>query len=152
LVVKIFKNEKGFFFAVDSLIAVVIAFIFIVGVVFFVNRASEDKFANLYLEKVANDILFVMNKNETLQSLDNNKIQGVLAGVLPKNLAANLNVTTFKCTDQSCNTFTYNNNINILTPANAVESDAVIARTGFVTFKAGKIDLFATAELRIWLI
>lgn len=146
------RKEKGFFFALDSLIAIVIAFILISGVVIFINRAEEDKFPDLYLEKLSNDILFTLNKNNTLQTLDKTKIQNVLSGILPKNLGAKLNITTFSCVDNSCSSFKYNSNITVTVPVNTVENNGVIARTGFVTFKGGRIDLYAIAVLRIWLI
>ena len=146
------KNKKGFFFAIDSLIAVIIAFVLIVGIAVFVNKAQDDKLSTLYLEKIANDILFTINKNKTLETLDQIKIQNVLSGVLPKNLAATLNITTFVCSDQPCSSFQFDSNIVITIPSGAVEKDALIARTGFITFKGGKIDRFAIADLRIWLI
>ena len=145
-------GRRGFFFAIDSLIAIVIAFILISAVVLFLNRAEEDRFSTLYMEKVANDMLYVMNRNGTLQTLNSGHMRNVLAGMLPRNLAAQLNVTTYECADQNCNSFRFDNNIITLIPTNAAERDAVIARTGFVTFSGGKLNKFAIAELRIWLI
>jgi len=100
------KNmRKGFFFSIDIMIAIIIAFIFILALSFHLSRGQEDPFVSLYLSKVANDILVSLNKNKTLETLNKTLISYALGAVLPKNLGAILTVMAYQCKDSSCSDF-----------------------------------------------
>lgn len=141
--------KKGFFFSIDIMIAIIVAFILILSLSFHLLRGQEDPFASLYLSKVANDILVVLNKNKTLETLDTATINSSLVAVLPKNLAAKLNITIFCDPEGGCRVPA--KDVNIIYPSGAVEKDAVISRRGFLTFANKKIQYYCLAELRVWL-
>ena len=140
---------KGFFFSIDIMIAITVAFILIFALSFHLLRGQEDPFTSLYLSKIANDILVVLNKNKTLETLDAAAINSSLAAVLPKSLAAELNITVYCDPEGKCKVPT--KDVNIVYPSSAVEKDAVISRTGFLTFTNKKIQYYCLAELRVWL-
>jgi hypothetical protein len=146
--------RKGFFFSLDVLIAIIIAFVLIAGIFYHILRGQEDKYANLYMSKVANDALVSLGKNKTLETLDDDMIKNILTEILPKNFAYKLNITVYECSDAKCSSFVRvpSEDVNILYPEDATEQDSLPAKRGFVTFEDNEIEYFALAELRVWLI
>lgn len=144
--------RKGFFFSLDIAFAIMIAIILVVGIFFNLNKSQNGEFEKLYLSKFANDALITLDKNRTLETLNNSAIENRLNYILPNNLAFKLNVTVYKCKeDIKCNEFIINNTFNI-NRSNIPEENSVIAKRAFLTFENKRIKYFSIAELRIWLI
>lgn len=144
--------KKGLFFSLDVAFATVIAIIFIVGILFNLDKSQEGKFEELYLSKLANDVLVTLDKNGMLETLDKTLIENTIKDVLPDNLAFKLNVTVYQCANQDCTTFDNVAGKNILITGNSSEENSVIAKRSFLTFKSSRIEYFPIAELRVWLI
>ncbi len=144
-------SRKGFIFTLDIMFAIVVAMTIVFGIFYF-SQKTQTK-GNLYAEKVANDILVVLGKNKTLETLNQQKINSSLFSILPSNFATKLNITVYECENQNCDEFEIedDNNILITIPNGAVEDDAVIARRTLLNFSNNKIKYFANAELRLWL-
>jgi hypothetical protein len=141
--------KKGFFLNIDIMIAIVVAFILILTFSFNLLRGQEDPFANVYLSKVSNDILVVLNRNRTLETLNAATINSSLVAVLPKNLAARLSIIVYCNPEGTCKVS--DKYVNIVYPSGAVEGDSVISKIGFITFENKKIKYYCLAELGVWL-
>ena len=146
--------KKGFFFSLDVAFAIALAIILSVGILFNLTRNQDITSENLYLSKLANDILITLSKNKTLETLDNTTITNSLKNILPQNLGATLNITTFECANpgsNGCNEFREKGNCCLITlPVGGTEQNAIIARTSFVNFSSERINLYALASLKVW--
>lgn len=144
--------KKGFFFSIDTAFALMVVVILVAGIFFNLNKSQNGGFEKLYLSKFANDALITLDKNRTLETLNNSTIENSLKNILPDNLAFKLNVTVYKCKeDIKCNEFVINNTFSI-TSSNIYEENSVIAKRAFLTFENKRIKYFSITELRIWLI
>ena len=145
---------KGFFFSLDSLFAIIIAIVIISGILFFASKGQDDKFTRLYITKLANDALIVLNKNNILDTLNATSINTSLINILPKDMAFNIVITPFQCKDSNCQDFTEvgSEKIKIKYPATSEETNPLSARREFLIFENSKIKYFALAELRVWLL
>ncbi len=145
---------KGFFFSLDSLFAIIIAIVIISGTLFFASKGQDDKFTRLYLTKLANDALIVLNKNNILDTLDASSINTSLVNILPKSMAFDISITPFQCKDSNCQDFTEvsSQKIDIKYPMSSEEINPLSARREFLVFENSRIKYFAIAELRVWLL
>jgi len=142
--------RKGFFFSLDTAFAIMIAIILVIGI-FFNLKSQNGEFEKLYLSKLANDVLITLDKNRTLETLNNSTIENSLNYILPDNLAFKLNITIYKCKENiRCDEFVINNTFSI--SSNIPEENSVIAKRAFLTFENKRIKYFSLAELRIWLL
>lgn len=148
--------KKGFFFSLDTALAVIIAILLVVGIFFNLSRGKEDLFGNLYLSKLANDALITLNKNKTLDTLNESLIKTALTDISPDNLAVKLNITVYECTkpvSTGCEEFSVINekNIYFINP-NVTEKNSVNGKRVFLVFQNNRIKYYSIAELRVWLI
>ena len=98
--------RKGVFFTLDVLLAVIIGIMMVVAINFFLLRVEEDPGKDLYIEKVANDVLFTLVKNGTFNTAQNDSVSLAFNSILPENLGGVLRVDFFQCSDPACNDFT----------------------------------------------
>ena len=141
---------KGFFFSLDILFASIIAIIILVAISFNLLRGQEDPFSGLYLSKVANDVLVVLDKNKAFSSLNGTDIANILNSTLPKNWGYKLSVKVYECYDKNCNSFKdVNKSFDVISDLN--EENPSIAKRSFLTFVNNRIKYFSNAELRVWL-
>lgn len=139
---------KGIFFSLDMLFAVVIAGILIASFYYHLYRSQEDAYSKLYLSKIANDALIILDKNGTLETLNPTIINESLVKILPSNIAWKLNITYYSyCLWPGSFILKY--------PADAVEKDYVTGRRNFITIGklmgSNVITNCSLAELRVWL-
>ena len=96
---------KGLFFTLDTIFAIIIAISMVVAINFFLTRSQSDPAADLYIEKVANDILLTMVKNRTFENPSNASIAAAFNDILPENLGGVLDVKLYRCGNPSCTSF-----------------------------------------------
>ena len=142
---------KGLFFSLDALFAVIIALIILTVISFHLLRGQEDIFSRLYLFKIANDALVVLDKNKTLSTLDNITIINGLNSILPKNLAYKFSVKVYECSNVQCTGFNEATGKSFNIIPNVNEENPSIAKRSFLTFENKRIKYFSNAELRVWL-
>lgn len=148
--------KKGFFFSIDTALAIVITTIIIFGIFFNLSKSQQDLSGGLYLSKLANDALITLDRNKTLDTLNETIIKNGLNDILPNNLAFKLNITVYECTNPvstGCGEFslTTGKNIYIIVP-NVTEKDSVPSKRMFLTFENNRIKYYSISELRVWLI
>lgn len=97
--------EKGVFFSLDTIFAIVIAIGMVVAINFFLLRAQEDPVKDLYVEKLANDILLTLVKNKTFEGTNTTSVADAFSSILPENLGGVLNVKLYSCSGQGCAAF-----------------------------------------------
>ena len=144
--------KKGFFFSLDTAFAIIIAIILVIGIFFNLDKSQNGGFEKLYLSKFANDALITLDKNRTLETLNNSTIENSLKNILPDNLAFKLNVTVYQCKDVKCSGFDNTDKNIAINSSNIPEENSIIAKRAFLTFENKRIKYFSIAELRIWLI
>jgi len=143
--------KKGFFFSLDTALAVIVATVLIIGTFFNLSKGQEDVFGRLYISKIANDVLITLNKNKTLDTLDSALIKNRLNDILPDNLAFKLNITVYECDSSTCQKFNVVSGKNVLINPDSQEIDSITAKRSFLTFENNQIKYFSVAELRVWL-
>lgn len=146
---------KGFVFTLDALFATMIALVILIATYSIIPKGQEDYFLDDYKTKIANDILIVLDKNKTLETNDKNLIQNSLAGILPSNYGARLNIYVYEC-GTNCDNFVLSNQVPpyvITLNRSMPEKDSVLAKRSFLTFdKNNRIQYYSLAELRVWLV
>lgn len=96
---------RGIFFSLDTIFAVVIAVAMVVAINFFLLRAQEDPVKDLYVEKLANDILLTLVKNRTFENTNTTTVSDAFSSILPKNLGGILSVDMYNCVGPGCASF-----------------------------------------------
>lgn len=142
--------RKGFFFTLDTFFAILIAIVLIAGITISLGKSSESSFTKIYLAKKANDALVFLDKNQTLETLDQTKIQNTLQEILPSQLNASLRLRVYNL----ATTFNLENTITATKPNNSVipsSDDVGYASRLFVTFSSQRIDKYVAAEIWVWL-
>jgi len=97
--------NKGVFFSLDTIFAIIIAVGMVAAINFFLLRAQEDPVKDLYVEKLANDILLTLVKNRTFESPNTTSVADAFSEILPENLGGVLNVKLYDCIGQNCVAF-----------------------------------------------
>lgn len=86
------KANKGFIFSTDALLAVAIVALFVASFSFFSASSADGPYLLLLLEKQADDLLIVLDKSGTLETLDANLIAQSMNNTLEKPLAWNIEI------------------------------------------------------------
>lgn len=148
---KILKiKTKGFVFTLDALFATIVAVTIIATVYHFTSTAQRDYFVESQLAAFANDILVVLEKDGTLESLNIEKIERALEDALPDNYAAQIKIDSYKYQEG----FLLESTIISSYPVGAdatMPYDIVRAKNNFVTFSDGKIRRYNIGEIKLWL-
>ena len=123
--------RKGVFFSLDTMFAITVAILMIIAINFFLLRVEEDPVKDLYVEKIANDILFTMVKNGTFENANNDSVAAAFSDILPENLGGVLRVELFKCSNPACTGFVKSNEYKVnKCRINVVDVVLVIDRSG----------------------
>ena len=96
---------KGVFFSLDTIFAVIIAIAMVAAINFFLLRAQNDPVKDLYIEKLANDILFTLVKNKTFENSNSTFVANAFTNTLPENLGGILRVRLYQCVNPGCGSF-----------------------------------------------
>jgi len=142
---------RGIFFSLDVLFAVIVAGVLITGFYFYLPRSQEDIYPKLYLSKIANDALSVLDKNGTLQTLNQSVINNSLIGLLPSNIAWRLNITSLSSPYPPVYCSVPTGSMISRYPADAVEQDYVTGRRIVINITSATLTNCSLAELRVWL-
>ncbi len=90
---------KGFVFSLDALLAISIVLIIFIALTFSLIKGQQDYLTKAMITKYANDILIVLDENETLDTLNETFIKEELKKVIPINLCAMLHIDSYEYTD-----------------------------------------------------
>ena len=141
---------KGVIFNLDMLIALIISGIALLSIANLQKSSNSDLQSNLYLSKLANDLLVVMTKTNGFNSLNSSKIYTNLIPLVPNTTAVKITIQTFKLQSGDFVKEPSIPDTIIIFPQNAVQKQSITARTIFLTFDANKIKYYNTVYLEIW--
>lgn len=145
---------KGFVFTTDALLAMTIAVVIVTSTHSMLSKAWEDYLAESQLTAFANDILIVLDKNETLDTLNEAKIENMMEEVLPDNYAAEIKIYSYEY-EEAKGSFSLADNVIAKYPDMTVSDEFVRARRSFLTFNdiEGKMRIhrYNVAEIKLWL-
>lgn len=146
---------KGFVFTLDALLATTIAIVILIATYTMIPKGQQDYFLDDYKTKIANDILIVLDKSNTLETNDETLIQNSLTSILPNNYGARLNVYVYECATHDCDNFVLSSKVApyvITVNRSMPEKDSVLAKRSFLSFENNRIKYYSLAELRVWLV
>ncbi|MDI6798679.1 MAG: hypothetical protein QMD12_01625 [Candidatus Aenigmarchaeota archaeon] len=132
---------KGFALTVDVLLAIGIASIIILALS---QVPKQDHF--LYLERVANDILLVLDKDGTLDTLNASLITQGLRQFLGTTLVAKLEIKVYNYQDGN---FVLNETIVLVEPDASLGKDVHRADRLFVKFENNEVEKYSFATLLV---
>ena len=139
--------SKGAIATIDIILAIAVASIILLSL----SAAPQGKYQNLALERTANDVLTVLDKQDTLETVNQSEINSSLQQLLPTNVDAHLVVTCYSyCGDigKNCTTkFYLNNTFAVSSFSTASDGDSVTARRFFMTDST--IPLYCISELGV---
>ncbi len=92
-------GKRGFIFTLDIAIAFTIFVLFLVLISYLFSRAPEDPAVDVQMQRVANDIITVMDKSNSLQTFDKSKIEDSLKSLAPPQYGMLLTVKKYKLVD-----------------------------------------------------
>jgi hypothetical protein len=137
--------SKGAIATIDVIFAIAVASIIMLSL----SAAPQGKYQNLALERTANDILAVLDKQDTLETVDQSAINSSLQQLLPTNVDAQLTIRCYRyCSDigKNCTTkFYLNNTFTVSSFSNANNGDSITTRRFFMTNST--IPLYCISEL-----
>ncbi|MBI4009608.1 MAG: hypothetical protein HY361_00230 [Candidatus Aenigmarchaeota archaeon] len=142
---------KGIIFTTDALLATLAFFIILTASFYIKSQTQADNFGNLHLSKAVNDILTVLNKNRTLETVDKTVISDILIQVLPPSMNASLRVQYFKCSNQQCDSFSLDKEF-LINNCIGKSFEPSLAKTSFLTFESNRVSYFGLAELGVCLL
>ncbi len=144
-------QTKGIAFILDALLALTVAVIILTAVYSTGPRAQRDYFIEGQLTDFANDILVVLDKNESLSTLDADEIESVLEDILPDSYATEIKIYSYRYADSHTPPFSLEKTVTAKYPDASIPNEFVRAERSFVTFDAGEIDRYNIVDLRMWL-
>ncbi|MHA1872857.1 MAG: vWA domain-containing protein [Candidatus Heimdallarchaeaceae archaeon] len=90
---------KGFIFSLDALLAISIVLIIFIALTFSLIKGHEDYLAKAMITKYTNDILIILDQNETLDTFNETFIKEELKKVVPINLCALVHIDSYEYVD-----------------------------------------------------
>jgi len=87
---------KGFVFSLDALLAMTIVLIIFTAITFSLMSGQKDHLTKSFITKYANDILIILDQNETLDTLNETFIREELSKVVPINLCAMIHIDAYE--------------------------------------------------------
>jgi hypothetical protein len=81
----LYGNKKGFILTVDLMLGTAIVFIVLVITAFFINQGSAITLSDHQLVRIGSDVITILDENEVLDTLDENKIKTEIEKILPGN-------------------------------------------------------------------
>lgn len=139
---------KGFILTTDMLLAFGIASVILLAVSY-TSSKSENLYPYFQLNRQTNDILKVLDYNQTSQTLDSLKIRQGLKSLLDTNLAAKLEIRVY---ENKNGDFVLNQSLVIIEPEGSVPSgDVQKGEKVFIIVDGGKTKFYSNATLWVWL-
>ncbi len=138
---------KGIIFNIDVLVAVIVAGIILFSVSSLQTFPEYGIQSNLYLSKLANDILIVMDKSGAFDSLNNDTIYNNLSSIVPDTIATRLNIETFELDGDD---FDKVNETIVSYPQNSVRDQMIATKSIFLIFEDNQIRYYNTVNLEVW--
>ena len=138
---------KGIIFNIDVLVAVIVAGIILFSVSSLQTFPESGIQSNLYLSKLANDILIVMDKSGAFDSLNNDTIYGNLSSMVPDTIATRLKIETFELVGADFQTV---NETIVSYPQNSVRDQMIATKSIFLIFEDNQIRYYNTVNLEVW--
>ncbi len=87
------RNNKGFIFTLDAIIAAFILIFVLIFVHFAANRSIEDKLALVQPASIVSDAITFLDHNQTLQTKDKALIQATLTQLIPSSLQTRIHIS-----------------------------------------------------------
>jgi len=142
-------NKKGFVFSLDAAFALLLILSAFFAADFFLFKAETSGWPNLSNKRQAEDIMFLMDRGDVLQSMDSNKVQDFIDNALIKNLDMRVELQTFSYTD---NNFVLQQTVNV-GPSVPSDRDIIKGRRLFLIFDDVNltVDRYGNAEYWVWL-
>ena len=138
---------KGIIFNIDVLVAVIVAGIILFSISSLQTFPEYGIQSNLYLSKLANDILIVMDKSGAFDSLNNDTIYNNLSSIVPDTIATRLNIETFELDGDD---FDKVNETIVSYPQNSVRDQMIATKSIFLIFEDNQIRYYNTVNLEVW--
>ena len=79
------SHKKGFIFTLDLLLGVIIIFVLVGISAFFVTRGSESDLVEYQSLVLGSDIIDILDRQKTFDSLDHTTIETAMEDILPAN-------------------------------------------------------------------
>jgi len=143
---------KGFVFSLDVWVGVIIALVILAASFYSLSSSQEDIWPQVQLEKQAKDILLVLDKTNSLESLNKTRIKENLDKGVPSNVGARIDIVLYKCTPYPCvsdSTIKFDSYNLTYSTSQIIPSDIVTAKKTFLVFDGG-IKYFSIAQLGVW--
>ncbi len=136
--------RKGIIFSMDVMFAVIVAALFIAAFYYYASR-SVDIYPVLYVERVANDALIVLDKKGDLGKFDLFVINDTLAKSMSPNFGWYANLTVYNTSSDPVAM------VGIIDPPGSIEETSIAAKRYFVTLSNSSIRYNVLITLRLWL-
>lgn len=94
-----YGNKKGFVFTLDSIIAIIVAFILIGASANYVSK-SENSESSIQISRTGSDIIAMLAKTNSFDSFNSASIQNEVNEALPENYNLRINL---ECSDEDLN-------------------------------------------------
>ncbi|MBN2122328.1 hypothetical protein JW721_04730 [Candidatus Micrarchaeota archaeon] len=136
---------RGFALTLDATLAVIVLMLFVSVYSFLSSQAMEDPHVPLVLEKEANDLLIVLDKQELLPSMDEALLGEALNETLPGHVKWNMEMEYYNYTDGFV--LSGNSTFGSERPEESRES---VAQREFMVIENASVVHYAIARLRLW--
>ena len=141
---------KGFVFSLDALLAISIVLIIFIALTFSLIKGQEDYLTKAMITKYTNDIIIILDQNETLDTFNETYIKEELTKIVPNSLCAMINMTSYEYKNKE---FELDETVEIFLCEESFDNnqDIFIAKRGFLTFEDNRIDKYNLATIKVWL-
>jgi hypothetical protein len=136
---------RGFALTLDATLAVIVLMLFVSVYSFLSSQAMEDPHVPLVLEKEANDLLIVLDKQGILPSMNETLMGEALNDTLPAHINWNMEMEYYNYTDGFV--LAGNGTFGFERPEESRES---VAQREFVVIENASVVHYAIARLRLW--
>lgn len=141
--------SKGAIASIDLVFAIVIASVIVLSLTPF----PDQKYQNIAIERTANDILVVLDKQNVLQTMDGTEINSNLEMMLSDNLDAYLRIDCYNhCSDigMPCSAEFYKNSSLAVNAFGTAPNGEINVVKRFFVFE-GDITNYCVAKMEVWL-
>lgn len=142
-------GSKGFVFSLDAALALLLVLGTFFAANFFVFEAQTEGWSRLSIKRQAEDIMFLLDRTQTLQSLDSETVQNFVDDILTNNLQMHIDIQTFSFQD---NNFVLDTVVSV-GPDPPGDRDVIEGRRLFLIFDDVNlvVSRYGNAEYEVWL-
>lgn len=146
------KARKGFIFSMDAILAVVLLVLFLVAFSFFSSSAIENPYTLLMMQKQANDVLLILDKNEELGTMDTELMETSLNSTLTSSLSWNMQMEYYNHSGglMHLGNFTFGQDYTDADQIVLVERLFVVFDENQTYGNAKSVKYYGVARLRLW--